>query len=374
MTGFVSDVLESSGLKRRKTPSAEELQRQNILNTITPFGSAQLGSVNEAGEFVPAADVGSIRISETAPQAAIRGRQENLSQELFNLLGGGINVQPNITPRSADEIRRILPSAQASNEGLADIRSSASIEAGLSPFVRTEDFGDEISRLEDATFESVATRLRPDFENAENRLVQSLSDRGIPLESRAAQLELEGLREQQSDALTQAAFGATAAGRAEQDRLARLGLATRGQQVGEGLSLAGLESATRGQLFQENRLQLQDALNKQLQLSRLESAQRAAQFGEREQGLREVGALLSLGTPFQGNITNTGAGNNAAALAAGASGQQSGALSQTVGAISGAAGLGFGGGSPFGGGVPQFGTSASPGGFNTPIPVFRGGF
>lgn len=349
-------------------PSAAELNKQNLITQITPTGTQQVGSIGANGEFIPVQGGAATRVQETPFQTSIRGQQEQLQQDLFQRLGLNAFNEPTIQPRTADAIRAILPSAQGTTEGLGNIRTAQSIEQGLSPFVRTEDFGNEISRLENATFESVANRLRPDFQESESRLVQSLADRGIPLESRAAQLELEGLREQQSDALTQAAFGATAAGRAEQERLARLGLATRGQQVGEGLGLAGLESTTRAQGFQENRAQLQDALQKQLTLSQLESQQRAQQLGERQAGIGELSGLLSLGTPFVGQALNTGAGNNAALLQANAQQQQN----QLFSSLAGIGGLALGG---FGGGLPSVGASGIPaGGFAqaTGVPFYYG--
>lgn len=208
--------------------------------------------------------------------------------------GGLLGARARIAGQRGERgtIRDILPSARAAGEGLPDFLGVSDVEGRLTqPFVT--DFAGEGARLEQATFQRTADLLAPRFEEQDEALNQELANRGIPIGSAAFEREKNRLQEQQSRLLQDTAFGAVAAGRQEQERLARLGLATRGQQLGEGLSLAGLAAGQRGQLFGERQGVLGQALQKQLALANLEGAQRAQRFGE-------IGSLFGLpGTGFQ---------------------------------------------------------------------------
>ena len=349
--GFIGDLL-GGGNDPDDVRAPDILAQENLLTQITPTGTLRVGSIGRDGEFTPAERLAATRIEETPFQEQFRTGREELALGLLGQLTGFQLPElgsPTITPRRADAIRRILPSAQASADGLPSIRTAGQIQSGLSPFVQAGDFGSEIARLEDATFEGVRRRLDPTFREREERLRQSLADRGIPVTSRAGERELQRLTEAEDEALTRAGFQAVQAGRGEQERLARLGLATRGQQLGEGLSLAGLEGATRGQLFGERRQQLNDALRKQLALAELERNQRAQQLQERQlqnqerlNRLGEVGNVLGFETPFSGGIVNTGAGTQSQNLRLGLRQGRAGAIGDLAG-VAGAAAGGVGG-------------------------------
>lgn len=308
--GFIA---ESLGLKRTPTPNTQQLAEGGLIGQITPFGNVQVGQLDPTGQFEQVGGAATVRVQETPFQEQFRTGQEDIALGLLGQVSPQLQ-QPTITPRTAQQIRGILPSAQALDEGLPSIRTAGQIESGLSPIVRPGQFGAEIGRLEEATFEGVRRKLDPQFRRAEERLVQSLSDRGIPLTSRAAQEELGGLRESESEALTRAGLSAVGAGRQEQERLSRLGLATRGQLLTEGVNLANIESGTRKQLFGERQTELQESLRKQLALSELESKQRAAQVREQTGNLSNIRDILGLGgTRVTGPLT-TSAGRNAAVL------------------------------------------------------------
>lgn len=349
--GFVSDLI-TGGNEPDDVRAPDILAQENLLTQITPTGTLRVGSIGRDGEFTPAERLAATRIEETPFQEQFRTGREELTLGLLGQLQGFQFPElgsPTVTPRSADAIRAILPSAQGTARGLPSVRSASSIQGGLSPFVQAGDFGSEIERLEDATFEGVRRRLDPTFREREERLRQSLADRGIPVTSRAGERELQRLTEAEDEALTRAGLQAVQAGRGEQERLARLGLATRGQQLGEGLSLAGLEGQTRGQLFGERRAQLQDALQKQLALAELERAQRAQQLQERQlqnqerlNRFGEIGSLFGFDTPFSGSIVNTGAGTQTQNLKTGLRQGRASAIGDLAG-VAGTAAGGFGG-------------------------------
>lgn len=334
-------------LNKKKAPSIQEAARVNLLGQITPTGTLEFGTLGADGELQVDPNVVVARQTESPFLQNIRSGRERLAGALLQdieqsgLLQLGALGSSNITPRTADEIRSILPSAQATKEG-------------ISPIVGAGDFGSEIQRLEDATFEGVKRRIDPEFRKRERRLIQSLADRGIPLTSEQGRDELKNLRLAESEALTRASLSAVGAGRAEQERLSRLGLATRGQQ------------------FAENRAQLSDALRKQLALSQLESAQRQqslqerlVQSAERGQRIGELSSLAGGGLP----TAPSGTGNvGSLALQAALSRPQSNIAGQ-VGQL---AGLGIASGVESGAFDNLFGFGLNNGMFSqVPTPTFK---
>ena len=191
-------------LNKKKAPSIQEAARVNLLGQITPTGTLEFGTLGADGELQVDPNVVVARQTESPFLQNIRSGRERLAGALLQdieqsgLLQLGALGSSNITPRTADEIRSILPSAQATKEG-------------ISPIVGAGDFGSEIQRLEDATFEGVKRRIDPEFRKRERRLIQSLADRGIPLTSEQGRDELKNLRLAESEALTRASLSAVGA-------------------------------------------------------------------------------------------------------------------------------------------------------------------
>jgi len=334
---------KSAGSEARAgNQEANYAANRQLINQITPTGSVRYGYYDNEGNFVP--DTGSewttvAQVSESPEVEAARKRSEQITQmgqeSLINTLQSGITTNlPNV--RSADVIRGILPAALASDKDLPTFTNKEFTQR-ISP----DQYGAEISRLEDATFEAVRNRLDPTFRERENRLTQRLSDMGIPMGSAAYEREIQKLRQSEDDALTQAGFQAVQAGRGEQDRLARLGFAESAQTAAERGQLA----SERQQIFGERRSVLDDALRKQLSLAGLEQQARQQQLLENVQGLSVYSPLASgqVFTPlnltgasqqvFQPNAT--GGSYSANAL---------GSLSSILGSAAG--GMGGGGGTP----------------------------
>lgn len=287
----------------------------NRLNQYTPTGNIFFGNYDESGNFIPTPNRETVMVQETPQQQALRQAGYNLSMGTLENLGGMAQ------PRTAQQIRDILPSFQGLNQGTPDLRSSQSIEQTLSPAGSMANFGQGLQGLDlsglstnfsadsqaaaDATFNLGLSQLQPQFEQQRSQTQAELLARGIPVNSEAYRNEMNRVESNQGRLMNELAQSSILAGRNEQGRLygqelARLGAAqgVRGQQFGEqttginlaellrgnrlqeGLSLAGLEGAQRGQLFGENMSQAQAALQKQLALAGLESQQRTQTINE----------------------------------------------------------------------------------------------
>ncbi|WP_062235877.1 tail fiber domain-containing protein [Aureimonas sp. N4] len=82
-----------------------------------------------------------------------------------------------------------------------------------------QDYGAATKATQDATFGKAQSLLKPGQDLERSRLEQSLSDRGIPLDSAAGRAELTRMAQSQSEANNRSAYDAVAAGSAEQSRL-----------------------------------------------------------------------------------------------------------------------------------------------------------
>ncbi|WP_185982655.1 tail fiber domain-containing protein [Aureimonas mangrovi] len=191
--------------------------------TLTPQGdrihSGQMGIAEQltgkAGQLVGQIPTGPMDIS------GLPGRQ--------NSIGGAGSIQMGVGSRSG-EVGNFNPSGLPSLPGVGD-------------------FGAEAQRSQDAAFQKAHALLQPGQQLDRQRMEQSLSDRGIPLDSAAGQAELTRMERSQSEAMNRAAYDAVAAGGAEQSRLFGLASGARSQMFGEGLTQAGFNNEAAGQRF-----------------------------------------------------------------------------------------------------------------------------
>lgn len=287
-----------SSAKPATTPPPQKIGQ------ITPTGTSLFGTTDPTtGEFIetPGQEIQKTTESEFAQQ--FRQGTEGIQLGVLGQLG-----DPLQEVRGSDVTRGIIPSAQRTAEGVPTLGEGLG-QRGLGG-------AEGIDRLEQATFEGVARRVAPEFEQQRERLAQQLADQGIPIGSEAFERELTRQETAQGEVLTRAGLDAVQAGRAESERQSRLGLSQRVQLFGE-------QVQTRGQLEQERRNQLQDSLQRQNFLFQQEQQKRAQQFGE-------LGALGGFISPFQASPIG--------ALSAGQTGATpAGGGFQILGAAAGAA-------------------------------------
>ena len=152
-------------------------------------------------------------------------------------------------------------------------------------------------RTEQALFDRSASLMDPQFDRAEERLIQDLANRGIPRDSEAGRRELTDFRNQKSEAFTRLSQDAIAGGGQE---------VTRQQQA-------------LGQLFGMGQNLAQQDIFTQLQNANIQQANRATQFNELAAllGLNQVAqpGLQNFFTPGQADVTGGFALNQQANMA-----------------------------------------------------------
>lgn len=278
-------------LSKPKVPAApdpaatvEAQSKANQISQLTPYGNLIYGNYAD-GKFTPFTGEDArqaLKIEETPYQQQFRTGGEQLSLGLVNqMLSQGAK--------------------------LPQVRSAGQIEQGLMPL--SSDFSGDATRAEEATYQAAVNRLQPQLDRARSQLEQRLADQGIPMGSPAYQEEMNRFEQSQADQLNQLSLESVLAGRAEQDRLARLALAQQGQQF-----------------------------NVQSGLTSLENQARAGQFGE-------IGTLFGLTQPFQQystpNVDAAGIINQGYANQLGRYNAQTSAQAGNLGALGSLAGAGL---------------------------------
>jgi hypothetical protein len=227
LAGAAGSQLLKRGPKAPAAPdTASTIAQQKQATQLfqrTPQGNLDYGTIDENGNFVPREGAEGVQVTESPFQQQFREGREGLALDLL----GNIDTA-----------------------NLTDFRSAGDIEGGLqTPLLG--DFADDALRIERETFEAGKKRLDPVVEQERRDLVQTLADRGIPLSSEAAQKELNRFDQSLGDRQSDLAFRSIDAGRQEQNRLASLTAALRGQEVNEGLAFSNLEQQQRAQEFGE---------------------------------------------------------------------------------------------------------------------------
>lgn len=225
--GFLDDMFsgppEPTLVAPPNTDDTLEQQREATqVSQYTPYGNLIYGTYDADGNFAPRESGQALQVTESPFQEQFRGLSEDVAIQL----------------------------AQGLNGNLGGFRSASDVESAITtPLLG--DFANEALRIENETFEAAQRRLEPQIEQERDNLIQNLADRGIPLTSEAAQKELDRFDLSVSDRNQDAAYRAIDAGRTEQNRLAQLTAALRGQEINEQLALANLEQQQRAQQFGE---------------------------------------------------------------------------------------------------------------------------
>ena len=169
--------------------------------------------------------------------------------------------------------------------------------------------------MEQALFDRTSSLLSPQFQQSEERLLQSLADRGIPRDSEAGRAEIANFQQQRDLTFSNLANDAVLAGGNEQSRLFDLderaglfGLGAENQAFSQGL-LAGNQNFNQANLAHQtgindigfaNQIAQQNFGNDialQLQNANLAQANRATQFNE-------LASLLGLQQTAQPGLDN----------------------------------------------------------------------
>lgn len=303
--------------KGSKQPFPEEIdprlaiQEQGTQNLDAAIATALLNQVNQIGPggstiFSQTGDVTNIggrdipQFQQTTTLTPTAQEQFDLSQQLgLDITGlAGQNVgavaQAQATPFSLQGLPGQVSGVQP---GSLDFAGTGQVGLDLAnlPGVR-QDFAQQGQELEQATFARTRGLLDPIF--AEQNLAADvrLTERGLPVGSKAESGLLSPLLRSQNLALQQAASGAVAAGRQEQGRLFGQQQQQRGQAFGEALSGGQFGQAEAGRLFGQGIAGQQTAFGQSLTNANLQNQARQQGLQERafqrSLPINEIAALL----------------------------------------------------------------------------------
>lgn len=252
------------------------LNQQNVVGPEGTVQYQQTGQRTVGGQIVPTFT----RTTTLTPeaQAQFEAQQQlglgltNLAQEQTGRIGGALGQGIDVGQ---------LPALTGAGQGV-DFQTQIGTE-GLSP-VR-EDFAQQGSELERATFERGLGLLDPAFARQREDVNRMVAERGLPISSEAAGRAFDPVLEAQSRAISDLALGSVGAGRGEQSRLFQQASQLRGQQFGEATTQ---QQATNQALAQ--------TLQQQAQQAALENAARAQGFQEqaftRSLPINDIAALI----------------------------------------------------------------------------------
>lgn len=233
----VNPALAVAAQSAANQEAIRESARISAIDQFSPFGSL---TFQRDDEGIPTAQIQSLT---PEGQTAL-----DTQFDLTNTLGNAALSQA-----------AFLPGDRFSLEGLPE---TAPNTLELDPLQTNEGlFGPNIDEIQNALYESQTSLLRPDFEQTEERLIQSLADRGIPLTSRAGQLELDRFQRQRDDTLSRIANAAVLAGGQEHSRLFGHQLQGRQQNVAEQTQNINLRDAARSRSINERLLERQTPFN-----------------------------------------------------------------------------------------------------------------
>lgn len=196
----------------------QQLDMQNQLAlALGGFANQQLGrvstAINTPFNFNGApSQVSSINLNQL-PQMVSHINQPNMVNTIAN--AGSIN-------------RSLGPTGNIQNA----LGNYGSLDNGPS-VAGVGDFSGDRQHAEDAIYQRLASRLDPQFSQAQSRLDQSLNDQGIPVGSQAGNTQQDTLARARNDAYSNAALQAVQAGSDEQARLFGESLDARQQYAAE---------------------------------------------------------------------------------------------------------------------------------------------
>ncbi len=208
---------------------------QTQANTAAVRESARLNAIDQYG---PLGSSTYIRDANGIPT----GQRVTLNPLAQTMLTNQLATGADLSTR-ARQLGGQLPTGPLDLSGLPSRQGVST--SGLPALPGVGDFSADAAKAQDAAYGKAMSLMRPDMDTSRARLVQSLSDRGIPLDSVAGKAELDRMDRSQSEAMSRAAYDAVSAGGQEQSRLFGLASTARGQLYNEGLSTASANSQLR---------------------------------------------------------------------------------------------------------------------------------
>jgi hypothetical protein len=297
----------------------------NRVDQYTPFGSSVYTVTGTGSDGVPQYRQ-DVTLTPLAQQQLDNQLKQNsaLSDLGFNLgdqaraaLSNGIDLS-GLPSLRGGATPAALQTSIADVPGLATgIAPSGQIQAGLDfsgapRLYGANDLNAANLRTQAAQYAQAASRLDPQWANAQHDLDAKLANQGVVQGSEAWQRDQDELGRQRNDAYNQAVYGAIGAGNQEQQNLFGNSLAARQQSVGETEAAGNFANQAQQQRFGQNSAEAafrnaaqQQAYDQALSRGQFANAAQAQAFAQtqaanqannaaRAQGLQEQTALRDL--------------------------------------------------------------------------------
>jgi len=228
--GAMPAISTQFGLNQQNIAQQQQLNR---VNEVGPYGSAQ---------YIQNPD-GSItrQYSLSDPQQALLNQQQSRDIALGDTAADSFYQMRN-------QYSQPLSLEQLGAMGQLDYSQ-------LPQLLGADDMMGQRDRTESAVYDSFARRNEPNFQREEEAMYQSLADRGIPRDSQRAKIEIENMKQQQSDARLNAQNAARLAGLQELQGLFGLSSDARSQLGGEQKDLYSASNQNRERTLNEMLLQ-----------------------------------------------------------------------------------------------------------------------
>ncbi len=202
---------------------------ENRISQITPGGSLIYGTLDANGQFQQRPGGIASQTVETPYQQQMRTSQEGTATNLAGQLGANAN---NLQ--------------QLNFSGLP--QGASSIDwSKVQGVPGADQFGAAANRASSAAYERAAQLARPDWEQGQRRLDQSLADQGLPMGGEAYSNEQNRYQRQLEGMQNNLALGAVGAGNDEAARLYQQALQGREAQIGGQTTDIGLANQARSQ-------------------------------------------------------------------------------------------------------------------------------
>jgi chemotaxis protein histidine kinase CheA len=297
----------------------------NRIDQYTPFGSSVYTVAGTGADGVPQYRQ-DVTLTPLAQQqldnqlkqdAALSNLGFNLGDQASDALKGGIDLSGLPALRGGATPGQLQTSI-ADVPGLTTaIAPSGQIQTGLDfsgapRLYGASDLNAANLRTQAAQYAQAASRLDPQWTNAQHDLDAKLANQGVVQGSEAWQRDQDELGRQRNDAYNQAVYSAIGAGNQEQQNLFGNSLAARQQSVGETEAQGNFANQAQQQLFGQNSAEAafrnaaqQQAYDQALSRGQFANAAQAQAFAQaqaanqannaaRAQGLQEQTALRDL--------------------------------------------------------------------------------
>lgn len=269
----------------------------NRPNQYSPFGNVTWNSsqTTDPSTGKPVTQWDQTTSLDPTLQGALNSQlsmQQGRSDIANGLMGGVASTLG--SPMDYSQFQQLGSTPQAQSMG-----NIGQVQSGLdmSGLQSLSSGADARSAAEQATYGSLASRLDPQYDQAQSKLQSDLANRGISTNSDAYNQAMDNFNRTKTDAYQQANMAAVNAGGTAAQQNYNMDLSTRQQQANELTNQGTFANSAQAQMFGQGLQGQAQNYSQQLQSSNYQDQLRQQQISEalqqRGMGLNEINSLMS---------------------------------------------------------------------------------